>query len=145
MKWEKTRIFLALVVVITFLVCWSVIPTEEEQLKASEQMMQPLLLMGWRGSEIITAPIKGTMPTDWSQMVVKRENQVCSFQGVASDKFLTRNGLGQEFGPYDITPVPRTLSERTFRFQSTDNKPVKIIITWETKWRSSLTNQSPRR
>lgn len=109
-------------------------PTKEEQVKAQEmEMLQPLQLMGWRGSEIITTPVKGTTPTDWSRIVITRENQEVAFQGLDSTDYIARDGIGRLFKPYEKMPVAKSLPECTYRFQAIGSKPTKIQVIWSTK------------
>lgn len=119
-------------------------PTKIEKTAEKEiQSLAPLELTGWRGSAIIEAPIKGNKPSEWSRMVIKKENQETSFQPLETGgEYITKNGNNQIYRPYEEMPLPRSLAERTFRFQATGKEPVKVLITWETKW---LKSSSPKR
>ncbi len=147
MKWKKTRIFLAVGSLLLFLICWEATPNEEDKAKAEEiQSLAPLELTGWRGSAIIEAPIKGNKPSEWSRMVIKKENQETSFQPLETGgEYITKNGNNQIYRPYEEMPLPRSLAERTFRFQATGKEPVKVLITWETKWQFTKTHRPAAR
>lgn len=130
----KNMIGVLLVMVIIFTTTNSFKPNQKQKAEAEKiQSLAPLELSGWRGSHTVIAPPKGTKPSEWSRPIVSRPGQEVNMVGVESEDFIASNSKNKAFTSSQAIVTNNSLGERTFRLQSTNGRPVKVMVIWETK------------